>query len=167
MHISTKSFRLVSLLVAFLLTLSAVGLASARPTPTAPALQTTATPIDPSEVVKLTSGQEFTSPLDKDNIPNGTFSFKGQANHRVTVTVKLLTGNMSVKVYINNQADSEIGYAEGIFVDTVTLTLKLPQDGNYTAKVLAEDPGSGDFAAGTFSIVVNDTPVAATAVATK
>ena len=173
MRILTKSFRMVGLLIALLLTLSAVGLASARTTPTMPTLQATAdvtaTPIDPNAVVKLTIGTEFTSPLDKDVVINRILSFKGQANHRMTVTIKLLTGNMSVKAYVNTQTDTEIGYAEGIFVDTMSLTLKLPQDGNYTIKVVPGDPGAGDFAAGTFSVVVNDALAitAATMAATK
>lgn len=168
---SIRSFRLISATAAITLTLGLGGWASAQSARSASsdhvAAQAatpaeTATPIDPEQPVALTLGTATTSPLDNDQVPYRYFTFKGKANELVNVTLQLLTGNLSFKLYVNNQAGDEIGYGEGDFVTSMVLTLKLPQDGNYQLQVKSADPGAGDFAAGTFSILVADVPAAAT-----
>ncbi|MHB8628153.1 MAG: hypothetical protein ACYDBJ_12840 [Aggregatilineales bacterium] len=162
-----RLFHLVSATAALTLTLGLGGWASAQSAASVPvgrvAAQAatpaeTATPIDPDQPVALTPRKAFISPLDNDQIPHRNFTFKGKANELVTVGVQLLTGNLSFKLYVNNQAGDEIGYGEGTFVTAMTLTVKLPQDGNYQLEVKSADPGAGDFAAGTFSITVGDAP---------
>jgi hypothetical protein len=168
MHSSVRSFRTLSLALAFFVTLGIASFASAKSSQS-PNLQATeaatATPIDPETIVPLTLGTAFTSPLDADAVTYRYASFKGKANELVNVTVSILTGNMSFKFKVFNQGGDEIAYAEGTFVTSNTATIKLPQDGNYKVEIDKADPGSGDFAAGTVSVLVNDAPVA-TAVAT-
>ncbi len=169
MRSSFRSFRTISLSLALLLTLSAVTFASAKSS-RAPTLQATeaatATPIDPEQKVALKIDTPYTSPLNADSMTYRYFTFKGKANALVNVTVNILTGNMAFHLKINNQSGEQIGSVEGGFITAVSTTLKLPQDGNYGIEIDKADPGSGDFAAGTFSIVVNDAPPAPTAAAT-
>jgi len=162
-----RSFRLVSAAAALALILELGGWATAQSATSAAPVRAmaqaatpaeTATPIDPSQPVELTLGKSFTSPLDNDQVPYRMFTFKGKANVVVNVNVQLLSGNFSFQLYIKTQAGDQIGYAEGSFVSAMVLTVKLPQDGNYQLQVQHADPGSGDFAAGTFSVSVGDAP---------
>jgi hypothetical protein len=168
MRTSIRSFRTLSLTLAFFVTLGIASFASAKPSqsPNQQATEAaTATPIDPETVVPLTLGKAFTSPIDADNVTYRYLSFKGKANELVNVTVSVLTGNMSFKFKAFTQGGDEIAYSEGTFVTTNTATIKLPQDGNYKIEVDKADPGSGDFAAGTISVLVNDAPAATPAAA--
>jgi hypothetical protein len=155
-----RSFRLVSVTAAFALTLGLTGWVSAQPVSQAPlALQTTAaavtpTPVDVSVPVVLTSGVEAQSPLDNDQVYQRQFKFKGTANQLVTVTTRILTGNMSLNVSVIDQASAEIASIQGKFITTSQFTLKLPQDGNYVITISHADPGSGDFEAGTIAVSV-------------
>lgn len=161
---------------AVMVSLGMAGMVSAQPAVTgrnsaAPAQATaaaTATPIDPGEAVALTLGKAFTSPLDKDQVSYRKFTFNGTANQVANVIVTRLTGNLAFKVTVRSQGDIELGYAEGAFLNTAVLTIKLPQDGNYNVKVESDDPGAGDFQAGSFSILVAPvSTAAATAAPTK
>ena len=155
-----RSFRVVSVTAAMALTLGLTGWVSAQPVShVAPVLQAATvsfspTPIDVSVPVLLTMGQEAQSPLDNETVYQRIFKFKGTANQLVTVTSRVITGNLSMNLSITDQAGDEIANIQGKFVMLSQLTLKLPQDGNYTITASKADPGSGDFAAGTIGVSV-------------
>ena len=155
-----RAFRLVSVTAALTLTLGLTGWVSAQPVThisaaqQATAVANTPTPIDVSVPVLLTSGVETQSPLDNDAIYQRQFKFKGTANQLVTVTTRILSGNMSLNISVTDQADAQIASIEGKFITTSQFTLKLPQDGNYLITISHADPGSGDFEAGTIAVSV-------------
>ncbi len=160
---SLRSFGVLSLALVLLfgLLLSATGFAAARPAIVPGAQATTAataTVIDPEAEVKLEMGKAVTTPLDQDAVPHRYFTFKGQANKMAVVTVQKLKGNLSFKLSVTSQGSQEVGYAGGQFIETSTLIVKLPMDGNYSISVSADKPGAGDFEAGEVSVVVNDAP---------
>ncbi len=161
-----RSFRTLSLITIFVLALCVTGFASAQPAKVA-ALQATATPIDPGQVVKLDFGTAVTTPLNKDDVSYRYFSFKGKANQLVTVTVQKLTGNLGLKIDVRSQSDADLIYGGGDFFEASTLTVKLPQDGNYRVNLIESDPGAGDFEAGTVSVMVAEAKPVAAATATK
>jgi len=155
------TFRTFSLAAALALTLGLGGYASAHSAISSGTMQqateaATATPIDPDQPVALTLGQAATSPLDKDNVPHRIFTFKGKANELVNLTVKVTSGNMAYDVTLSSQNGDELGKESGGFIVASMLTVKLPQDGNYTFRIDADDPGSGDFAPGNISVMVAD-----------
>ncbi len=163
------SFRMFSLTAALALTLGLTGYASAhsalstnsktsmqQATSAATEAETeaaTAAPIDPDQPVALTLGKAATTPLDQNDVPHRIFTFKGKADELISVSVSVLSGNMSYDVTVNDQSSSEIAKANGSFVVASMFTIKLPQDGNYTVRVTADDPGAGDFAAGSVSVL--------------
>ena len=152
-----QAIRSGTLAAAFIATLSISGWVSAQSAAAQTVMlqttEVTATPIDISVVVPLTFGIEAQSPLDDQNIYQRQFKFKGKANQLMTITTAVLTGNMSLNVYVEDQAGGQIANVSGKFITTSQFTLKLPQDGNYIITVNHADPGSGDFQAGTFSVV--------------
>jgi hypothetical protein len=158
----SQSFRLISLMLAFVLTIGVAGLASAQQAEIASgsriALQATEepTPIDIDTPIVLTLGKSETTPLDNEAVGYRNFGFAGKANQVVTVSVQQLTGNLSFYVSLLDQSDDELANASGKFLQLVTLTVKLPQDGNYRIRVDQRDPGAGDFAAGSVSVTVNE-----------
>jgi len=168
-----RSFRLVSVAAAMALTLGLTGWVSAQPAShdvaalQAATVSFTPTPIDVSIPVPLTMGQEAQSPLDNDTVYQRIFKFKGTANQLVTVTSRIITGNLSLGISITDQAGAEIANMNGKFVMTSQLTLKLPQDGNYTITVSKADPGSGDFAPGTIGVSVAPASMGDTATSPK
>ena len=155
-----RSFRIVSVTAVMVLTLGLTTWVSAQPAShksralQAATVSFTPTPIDVSIPVPLTMGQEAQSPLDSETVYQRLFKFKGTANQLVTVTSRVITGNLSLRIGITDQAGAEIASMEGKFVIMSQLTIKLPQDGNYVINVGKGDPGSGDFEPGTIGVSV-------------
>ena len=173
MYSKLRSLRLMGLVIALVFVLGAAGYVSAHsgPVVTGKALFQ-ATPdateaIDPNEPLKLDINKAATTPLDDNLIPYPTLSFKGKANQILSITVQRVTGNLSTDVTITSQTDTELARASGYFAESITLTVKLPQDGNYTIRITHDTPGSGDFEAGTVSVLVSDGKAAAAPTAAK
>jgi hypothetical protein len=173
MDSQSRLFRFIGLVFALAFTLGAAGFVSAHsgPAQSGKALLQ-ATPdatevIDPSIPVKLDINKAATTPLDDDAIGFRVFTFKGKANQILSVTVQRITGNLSTDITINSQSDTELAHAGGYFAESITLTVRLPQDGNYTIRVSHDIPGAGDFAAGSVSVLVSDGTAAAVPTAAK
>jgi len=169
MSVNFRSFRIVSLAAALAITVGIGSLASAQDLPARQALQDTPAPteVDIDTALPLTIGTAVTTPLDKDIYFHRNFTFNGKANDLMIVTATHLTGNYGFDLTVTSQNDVTLASATGGFMVIGTLTVKLPQDGNYKIRVDIIDPGAGDSAAGTLSVVVNPwkAPAAATAAA--
>ena len=152
-----KSFRMLSLTAVFAITLGVASLASAQNVPSKFALQDTPQPtdVDIDTALPLTAGKAVTTPLDKDIYYHRNFTFSGKANDIVTITSTHLTGNFGYDVNVSSQNDVALASATGGFMVSNDLVVKLPQDGNYKVRVDIIDPGAGDSAAGTLSVVMN------------
>ncbi len=155
------SFRVLSLVLAVAFILGLTGLANAKATPghqeTMLALQETpaATPIDVDAPVALEMGKAATTPLSQD-VSHRYFKFAGKANQLVSLAIVKLSGNLTVKSSLIDQAGSEIANFYGLYMTQFSLTTKLPQDGNYQVYVTYDNPGSGDFAPGEVSVMVSE-----------
>jgi hypothetical protein len=155
----TRTSRLATLALALILTLGVVGIVSAQssplPKPGAIWQQATETPtIDPDTPVALTLGTAATTPLDNQDVAYRMFTFSGKANQIMSVTAQLVSGNMGLDLTVTSQNDVELARATGGFLQSFTLTVKLPQDGKYTVQIRSGNPGAGDFAAGSASVTV-------------
>ena len=172
---SRRSFRWLTFVMIAGLTLGMVSLASARNVPLSQSHRAQAqateepTPINPDEPVKITLGPEGgTTPIDNENLSYRVFSFSGKANQLVQVTIQRTAGNFSFHAYISSQSDVQLAEADGDFLESATLVVKLPQDGNYRIRVNSGNPGAGDFEKGSVSVSAAEAKpmAAATAAAT-
>ncbi len=166
-----RSFRTISLIAVLGVLLCLASLASAQNLSPERAAQSTpaaTATIDPDAVVKLTIGQAIITPLDKDNIDHRKFSFSGKANDIMTITGKMMTGNFGFSIDINSQNGVTLSSVNGSFLQQSSLTVKLPQDGNYEIDLHIQDPGSGDSTPGTMSVwVTSGTPTMSATAAVK
>jgi hypothetical protein len=148
------------LALALVFTLGLVSLVSAQSSPLprpGALLQAQETPtIDPETPVVLTLGKAVTTPIDDQELTYRKFTFSGKANQAISVEAQLQSGNMGLDVAVSSQNDVELARATGGFLQSLAVTVKLPQDGNYDIRLTYANPGSGDFEAGTVSVMVSE-----------
>jgi hypothetical protein len=156
------SIRLFSLILSAALLLGMVSLVNAQTTdqPERWIVQQDATPeatpIDYDTPVALEMGKAATTPLGGD-VPYRNYTFKGKANQYVEIVTQKVGGNMSLRVRLFDQSDSELATLWGGYMEKVVLTTKLPQDGKYKLVIESGDPGGGDLEAGSVSVMVSET----------
>jgi hypothetical protein len=167
----TRTSHLATLALALILTLGLVGIVSAQSVPLpqpGALLQATEVPtIDPETPVVLTLGKAVTTPLDNQDVSYRIFTFSGKANQLMSISAQVMSGSMGVDLTINSQNDVELARVSGGFLQVFNLTVKLPQDGKYTLRLSSENPGAGDFEAGSVSVTVDNAKAATPTAAAK
>ena len=165
-----KSLRTLVLAAVFAATLGVSGVVAAQPSVPLAIQAATPTPIDSGTPVKLEMGKPFETYFDGQDLYAAYFQFSGKANQLVEVTVEKTKGSFGFTAYISSQNDVELAQVSGTFIDSATVAVKLPQDGNYKIQVHSDKPGAGDLEPGTVKVTVGEkkaTPATvATAVAT-
>ncbi len=160
----TRSIRFFSFILTIALLLGIVGLVNAQTSDQSGRrivqqdATSEATPIDYDTPVVLEMGKAATTPISAD-VPYRNYQFAGKANEYVEIVTQKVSGNMALRVHLYDQADNELATLWGNYMEKVVLTTKLPQDGNYKLVVDHDNPGSGDFQAGSVTVMVSETTV--------
>lgn len=128
------SFRMMGVVTICALLLGMVGLASAQPLTSAIQRPQQATP-EPTPM-PLQFGKEATAKLSA--LPE--FSFEGKKGQRVTITVSYkgdLPEGGGYAVELSSSCCDELGGLGFADLESVTLTLKLPDDGTFFVRISA------------------------------
>jgi hypothetical protein len=160
-----KSIRTLTLAAVFAVTLGVSGVVAAQP-PRPVAVQAgTPTPIDSSAPVKLELGKPFETYFDGQDLYSAYFQFSGKANQLIEVTLEKTKGSFGITAYVSSQNDVELADIHGAFLDSASVTVKLPQDGNYKIQIQSDKPGAGDLEPGSLKVTVSEKKKAAPAAA--